>query len=56
MYLTIKEIVEVLITLVVTILGANWVIKKNTQRISQKQKSGKNSVNISIINNNSKGK
>ena len=51
-----KEIVEILITFVAAILGANWVIKKNTQRISQKQKSGKNSVNISIINNNGKEK
>lgn len=54
--MTTKEIIEILLTLVLAILGANWVIKKNVQKISQKQKSGNNSINIAISDTNNKEK
>lgn len=54
--MTTKEIIEILVALIVALLGATWVIRKNTQKTSQKQKSGKNSVNIAIVNNHSNEK
>ena len=54
--MTTKEIVEILLTLVLAILGTSWVIKKHVQKISQKQKSGNNSINIAISNTNNKEK
>lgn len=46
--------VEILTGLIAALLGITWVFKKSTQKISQKQKSGKNSVNIAIANNDNK--
>ena len=54
--MTIKEMVEILVALVLAVLGTTWVFRKNTQKTSQKQKSGKNSVNIAIVNNHSNEK
>lgn len=54
--MTTKEIIEILIGIIVALLGINWVFKKNTKKVCQKQKSGNNSVNIAIANNSSKEK
>lgn len=54
--MTVKELVELLLAVIIAILGTTWLIKQNIQKISQKQKSGKGSINIAISNNYNKEK
>lgn len=49
--MTTKDIIEIILGFIAMVLGVNWIIKKNIQKVSQKQKSGGNSVNIAISNN-----